>query len=211
MRNAIEWLMNQGILKEDYLEKESTPHDCSGNARCFSGSVTQVIDGDTIRVDGQSIRFALASTPELNEFGGVDAKQFVEQICPVGSEAIVDEDDFQTEGSYGRIVAVVYCNGVNVNEAVLDAGYGYLSSGFCDKSEFENTAWAQNYGCGTTIQEVKPPQTTQTSCDPHYPTVCIPTYPPDLDCGEISYKRFQVLQPDPHGFDGDKDGIGCES
>jgi len=53
-------------------------------------------------------------------------------------------------------------------------------------------------------------QTTQ-SCDPHYPTVCIPTYPPDLDCGEISFKRFDVLQPDPHRFDGDKDGIGCES
>ncbi len=24
-------------------------------------------------------------------------------------------------------------------------------------------------------------------------------------------KRFTVLQPDPHRFDGDKDGIGCES
>ena len=49
------------------------------------------------------------------------------------------------------------------------------------------------------------------SCDPSYPDVCIPVYPPDLDCGEISYKNFKVLQPDPHGFDGDQDGIGCES
>jgi micrococcal nuclease len=23
-------------------------------------------------------------------------------------------------------------------------------------------------------------------------------------------KRFRVLPPDPHGFDGDRDGIGCE-
>ena len=33
---------------------------------------------------------------------------------------------------------------------------------------------------------------------------------PDLDCGEISARNFVVLQPDPHGFDRDRDGIGCE-
>ena len=73
-------------------------------------------------------------------------------------------------------------------------------------------------GCDTTSSQSSTSQSTQPSpapaksnCDPSYPTVCIPPYPPDLDCGEISYKRFKVLQPDPHGFDRDKDGIGCES
>jgi len=190
--------------------------DCSGSARCFTGLVTQVIDGDTIKVAGQSIRFALTSTPELNEFGGVEAKNFIEDICFVGSSALVDEDDGQTEGSYGRIVAVIYCNGINLNEAILDADLGYLSSGFCSKSEFENTAWAQRYGCGTTDQQYKPPEikvTTpkQTSCDPSYPDFCIPPSPPDLDCKDIPQKRFTVIGSDPHRFDGDGDGIGCES
>jgi micrococcal nuclease len=59
---------------------------------------------------------------------------------------------------------------------------------------------------------VEQPQGDQAeNCDPSYPGVCIPPYPPDLDCGEITYRRFEVLQPDPHGFDRDKDGIGCES
>lgn len=49
------------------------------------------------------------------------------------------------------------------------------------------------------------------NCDPSYPTVCIPPPPPDLDCGQIPHRRFQVLPPDPHNFDGDHDGIGCES
>jgi hypothetical protein len=49
------------------------------------------------------------------------------------------------------------------------------------------------------------------SCDPAYPTVCIPPPPPALDCGEIPYRNFKVLPPDPHHFDGDKDGIGCET
>ncbi len=48
-------------------------------------------------------------------------------------------------------------------------------------------------------------------CDPSYPGVCIPPPPPDLDCGDIVYRRFDVLPPDPHNFDGDGDGIGCES
>lgn len=48
-------------------------------------------------------------------------------------------------------------------------------------------------------------------CDPAYPGVCIPSPPPDLDCGDIEHRRFEVLEPDPHRFDGDDDGIGCES
>ena len=48
-------------------------------------------------------------------------------------------------------------------------------------------------------------------CDPAYPSVCIPSPPPDLNCGDIEFRRFEVLEPDPHRFDGDKDGIGCES
>lgn len=48
------------------------------------------------------------------------------------------------------------------------------------------------------------------TCDPAYPTVCIPPPPPDLNCADIPYRRFTVLAPDPHRFDGDHDGIGCE-
>jgi hypothetical protein len=48
-------------------------------------------------------------------------------------------------------------------------------------------------------------------CDSSYPTVCIPPPPPDLDCVDISYRNFQVLPPDPHKFDTDSDGVGCET
>jgi hypothetical protein len=53
---------------------------------------------------------------------------------------------------------------------------------------------------------------TTSTCDPSYPTVCIPPHPPDLNCRDVEpYKNFQVLPPDPHEFDGNKDGVGCES
>ncbi len=62
-------------------------------------------------------------------------------------------------------------------------------------------------------QQAPPTQQSQGNCDPSYPTVCIPprSQVGDLDCGDISFRRFQVLQPDPHNFDGDFDGVGCES
>jgi len=56
-----------------------------------------------------------------------------------------------------------------------------------------------------------PEMIVESDCDPSYPDVCIPPWPPDLDCGEISYRNFYVLPDDPHGFDPDEDGIGCES
>jgi hypothetical protein len=52
-------------------------------------------------------------------------------------------------------------------------------------------------------------------CAASYPTVCIPPPPPDLNCADIPYRNFRVLwnvpDPDPHHFDGNHDGVGCES
>lgn len=49
------------------------------------------------------------------------------------------------------------------------------------------------------------------ACDPSYPGVCVPPPPPDLDCKDVPYTNFRVLAPDPHRFDGERDGLGCES
>jgi len=121
--------------------------DCMGTAKCFAGVVTEVIDGDTLKVNGESIRFSLASAPELKGFGGIESKNFIETICPVGSTVTIDEDDGQVLGSYGRIIAVIYCNDANLNSELLDANLGYLEERFCDSSEFSTTTWAVKHGC----------------------------------------------------------------
>ena len=63
--------------------------------------------------------------------------------------------------------------------------------------------------------EPSPTATTTTgggaSCDPSYPTVCIPPPPPDLDCGDVPFRNFKVVGADPHRFDGNHDGVGCET
>ena len=47
-------------------------------------------------------------------------------------------------------------------------------------------------------------------CYASYPHFWIPSPSPLLGFEDIKQKRFIVVPPDPHGFDGDMDGIGCE-
>jgi len=206
---------NNGIGCESQQDTSQIPDlkSCTGNAKCFSGLVTRVTDGDTINVDGIPIRFALSSAPELDEFEGEEARELIANICPVGSNALVDEDDGQTQGSYDRIIAVVYCNNKNLNSELMDSGIGYLSLEFCSDSEFASSSWVQKYGCQfiNGSKTSSGPKTVKGNCDSSYPDFCIPSSPPDLDCKDIPQKRFTVLPPDPHRFDGDKDGIGCEN
>jgi endonuclease YncB( thermonuclease family) len=47
------------------------------------------------------------------------------------------------------------------------------------------------------------------NCDPGYDP-CVPPYPPDLDCADVD-GPIRITGDDPHGFDADGDGIGCDS
>ena len=53
------------------------------------------------------------------------------------------------------------------------------------------------------------PAVPAQQCDPCYPDVCIPSVSYDLDCPEVPFCQFRVTC-DPHRFDGDHDGLGCE-
>lgn len=63
------------------------------------------------------------------------------------------------------------------------------------------------------VAPVLPPAVAE-NCHPSYPDFCIPPGPPDVNCTSDvikGRKDFRVKQPDPHGLDRNKDGIGCES
>lgn len=117
---------------------------CRGTAACFSDTVRYIVDGDTLDVGITRIRLTLVNSPEVGQPGYAEAKQFTAQTCPVGTTALVDEDDGQTGGSYGRMVALVYCGGVNLNAALLDSGNAVLVPYYCSVSEFANESWT---GC----------------------------------------------------------------
>lgn len=167
---------------------------------CIETNVTRVVDGDTLEIeDGRRIRLVLVDAPEAGEAGGQPATAHLASLC-LGTRALVDEDDDQIGADpFGRILAVVHCAGTNANAAMIASGHAETYYAFCSESEFGGAAWS---GCSSPPAE---------DCDPSYPDVCIPSPPPDLDCGDIPYRRFRVLPPDPHFFDGDGDGVGCEA
>lgn len=210
----------------DQKQNVSSQYKCKGTASCIDGTVIKIVDGDTLWVkeivDGvkkyKKIRLSLTSTPELKTKEGVEASNFLKKICPVGSKVIVDQDDKKPNDKYKRVLGKVICNGENLNSELLYNNHAKISKQFCSVSEFSAEIWAQKYGCATKVikpqiskETSKPTQNKVSNCDPSYPDVCIKPYPPDLNCKDISYKNFRVLPPDPHRFDGGKDGIGCES
>lgn len=106
------------------------------------------MDGDTLDVNNIRIRLALVNTPEVYENGYFDARAFVMNNCGVGTNALVDEDDGQKGGSFGRMIAQVYCgnNTSSLNEALLNSSKASILPEFCGVSEFATSIWAKKYG-----------------------------------------------------------------
>lgn len=107
----------------------------------FNGRVTKVVDGDTLDIDGRRIRLVLVDAPEVDEKGYHDAKQYVLDNCPLDSEASVDVDDRQPLDNNGRILGVVYCDGKNINKAVIEAGFARVYARYVSESEFDPNSW----------------------------------------------------------------------
>ncbi len=159
IKNNAKWWSEGKISEDDFIkgikylaengliQTHITNNSCKGTADCISGKVTKIVDGDTIHVNGQSIRLALTATPELDEKGGQEAKTFTSQFCSVGSSVTVDEDDKQTQGSYDRMIGQIFCNNKSLNEALLENNLAIIDSRFCSKSEFSSELWAIKFGC----------------------------------------------------------------
>jgi endonuclease YncB( thermonuclease family) len=145
---------NNGNNNDGNNDGDSTSTDESqGQADCFRGTVTEIVDGDTIDINNVRVRLALVNTPERGESGYTEAIDFVESVCGVGTTALVDEDDRQKEGSFDRLIGLVYCgdDGINnkksLNELLLEGGYANIYRDFCNISEFSSASWAQRHGC----------------------------------------------------------------
>ena len=127
--------------------------ECQGQADCFRGTVTEIVDGDTLDINNVRVRLALVNTPERGDSGYTEAIDFVESVCGVGTTALVDEDDGQKEGSFDRVIGLVYCGNDNINnkkslnELLLERGYAIIYQDFCGISEFSSAGWAQSRGC----------------------------------------------------------------
>ena len=121
--------------------------DCSGDASCLKGKITSIVNGHTIETEDSVVALSLISTNELDITDGMDVKKFVESTCPVGSDVLIDEDDGQIDSGYGMVIGKVFCQGIILNEKILEHQPDQINSIQCFSSEFADEDWAKKYGC----------------------------------------------------------------
>jgi len=188
------------------------------------GIVTKVVDGDTIDVaiNNQTfpVRYIGMDTPEMGDPMGLQAK-IQNGLLAEGKSVILYRDTSETD-KYDRILRYVFVGDIFINYELVKLGFAeaksYSPDTACDDyfTQAQNEALAANLGIWAALPPTQArfsspiPLITTDNCDSAYPTVCIPPPPPDLDCKDITYRKFKVLSPDPHNFDADGDGIGCE-
>ena len=136
-----------GVFGFGSSDTTSTPENIEPVYMDYDGQITRVIDGDTLLIDQTKIRLSLVNSPERDEIGYQEAKNFASTVCPVGASAEFVEDTWQPVDKYGRSVGLVYCNDMLLNELLLTNGHAEISTYYCDRSEFGSEGWARAYGC----------------------------------------------------------------
>jgi micrococcal nuclease len=197
-------------------------------------TVVRITDGDTIRVliDGSEhpVRYIGIDTPEVHggvEPMGLEASQANADLL-AGKQVVLEKDVSETD-RYGRLLRYVWVEDADgwllVNLELLRRGFAQVTTyppdvKYVDALYLPAQAAAREAGLGVWRAPPSTPSPAAgapapSNCEPSYPDVCIPVGSADVDCPDLDARRFSVLwnvaNPDPHRFDGDGDGIGCET
>lgn len=211
----------------------------AGSAAVSPAVVASVTDGDTVRLtDGLRVRLLQIDTPELGtgECYSRASRKVLLRLVPERSAVGLESDPSLDQlDRYGRLLRYLWRGGVNVNLELVRQGaaapyfyggdLGRYASRLLSAAKAAKAAGLGLWGAcpGTALDPFRQVETRQKDstpprplvprggCDPSYPTVCIPSPPPDLDCKDVPHRRFKVVGADPHGFDGNRDGVGCET
>jgi endonuclease YncB( thermonuclease family) len=209
----------------------------AGSAAVSPAVVATVTDGDTVRLaSGVRVRLVQIDTPELGtgECYSRASRKALLRLVPERSSVGLEADPALDQlDRFGRLLRYLWRGGANVNLELVRQGAaapyfyggdtGRYAARLLSAAKAAKAARRGFWGAcpGTALDPFRQVETRQKDttprglvprrgCDPSYPGVCIPPYPPDLDCKDVPHKRFRVVGADPHGFDGNRDGVGCE-
>ena len=118
----------------------------AGAANSIYGKVVSVADGDTITILSNNnqqtkIRLYGIDTPEKAQAFGQKAKKFTASLI-AGKRATVKVYDTDR---YGRSVGVVFVNGTNVNEELINNGLAWQYRKYCKASFCEDWLKREEY------------------------------------------------------------------
>jgi micrococcal nuclease len=181
--------------------------------------------------EGQhNVRLLTYDAPEdtsTQECGGPEATAALEELIPMDATVYLEGDQEDTD-QYDRFLRYVYADdGDFVNVEMVRQGHGEASLVQPNDAHIDAIRAAENDAKGASRgiwgppcdidapppepePQPEPQPEPEGNCHPSYPDVCIPPPPPDLDCGDITHTGINVQGSDPHRFDGDSDGVGCE-
>ncbi len=196
----------------------------STGAFTYPGTVTHIVDGDTLDVRLTSgkierIRLIGIDTPERGVCFFSQATARARQLAMSKPVVLRGDATQDTRDRYGRLLAYVWLAGGK------DLGYQLVAGGFAKvyvyRSAFQRlpayrsaettargvTAGQWN-GCATPGPK---PVVPSGNCHSSY-SPCLPIVD-DLDCADVRARGVapvRVLGSDPYRLDGDNDGWGCE-
>ncbi len=199
-------------------------------------SIEVIVDGrrEEVRLVGIDTHESGGPYQEV-ECYGPEAASFLKRLLGIGGEIYLEQDQ-EDRDQYGRLLRWVWADFETgevylLNEALVRAGYAERFRDTPNRRYVEELMDAEDFArrydlglwgaCddGGPRPNSAPPAlpiatalagAPEPACDPAYPDVCISSPPPDLQCSDVPYSHFRVLPPDPHNFDGNRDGMACE-
>ncbi len=104
------------------------------NAEAITGTIDSVIEGDSITIisKGKEVEIRLfgIDTPEKTQTFGQSAKNFTGAMASKGEIRVEPINKDQQ----GKIVALVFVNGINLNEQIVSQGFGWVYRQYCKES-----------------------------------------------------------------------------
>ena len=125
-----------------------SPESVSGATYCgavtgaqrIAGKVTSVHDGDTITVNGQSIRLDSIDAPELAQAYGAQSREHLSALV-LGQQVTVT---YAQKDQYDRVLGTVFkpdCSNVNLSQVASGAAW-YYEAYKCEIDSHQRTAFA---------------------------------------------------------------------
>lgn len=151
-------------------------------------NVVVVVDGDTVKINWESIRMIWIDAPESNtsrygytECYGAEASQHLKDLLKDAKEVTLEKDSTQWDtDKYGRTLWYVFADGVDINKKMIEDGYAFeytYSTKYKYQVEYKTESiladvqdkwmWASSTCNGDrkkgTKDEVKPTTTSETT------------------------------------------------